>query len=98
MPPKGYWRDLPIEIQKDFMGASFYLGGGKTGMARRIGWDEPCLTLTCSQLKNRLKDVIQTKPVHLLYENMQEYKRFQTIGNFQDQLINNTNKLEMLCQ
>ena len=44
MPPKGYWRDLPIDIQKEFMGGSFYLGGGKTGMARRIGWDEPCLT------------------------------------------------------
>lgn len=25
-----------------------FLGGGKTGIARRISWDEPCLTLTCS--------------------------------------------------
>ncbi|OFY73354.1 MAG: DNA (cytosine-5-)-methyltransferase, partial [Bacteroidetes bacterium RIFOXYA12_FULL_33_9] len=48
VPQKGYWRDLPLDIQKEFMGQSFYLGGGKTGMARRIGWDEPCLTLTCS--------------------------------------------------
>ncbi|MEZ4879051.1 MAG: DNA (cytosine-5-)-methyltransferase [Chitinophagales bacterium] len=48
VPPKGYWRDLPIEVQKEYMGGSFYLSGGKTGMARRIGWDEPCLTLTCS--------------------------------------------------
>lgn len=47
VPPKGYWRDLPLDIQKDYMGKSFYLGGGKTGMARRIGWDEPSLTLTC---------------------------------------------------
>ncbi|MEZ5049237.1 MAG: DNA (cytosine-5-)-methyltransferase [Saprospiraceae bacterium] len=38
VPPKGYWRDLPIDIQKEYMGGSFYLGGGKTGMARRIGW------------------------------------------------------------
>ena len=37
VPPKGYWRDLPLEIQKKFMGGSFYLGGGKTGIARRIG-------------------------------------------------------------
>jgi len=48
VPPKGYWRDLPADIQKEYMGGSFYLGGGKTGMARRIGWDEPSLTLTCS--------------------------------------------------
>lgn len=29
VPQKGYWRDLPLEIQKQFMGGSFYLGGGK---------------------------------------------------------------------
>ena len=27
---------------------SYFLTGGKTGMARRMSWDEPCLTLTCS--------------------------------------------------
>ena len=48
IPQKGYWRDLPLDIQKEYMQKSFFLGGGKTGMARRIGWDEPCLTLTCS--------------------------------------------------
>ena len=35
IPPGGYWRDLPINLQKDYMQKSFYLGGGKTGMARR---------------------------------------------------------------
>lgn len=25
----GYWRDLPIEIQKEYMGGSFKLEGGK---------------------------------------------------------------------
>ena len=30
------------------MGASFNSGGGKRGIARRISWDEPCLTLTTS--------------------------------------------------
>jgi len=48
VPPGGYWRDLPDEIAKEFMGSSYYSGGGRTGMARRISWDEPCLTLTCS--------------------------------------------------
>jgi DNA (cytosine-5)-methyltransferase 1 len=49
VPPKGYWRDLPVRYSETFMAVLF--GGGKTGMARRIGWDEPCLTLTCSPAK-----------------------------------------------
>ena len=30
VPPGGYWKDLPVEIQKEYMKGSFYLGGGKT--------------------------------------------------------------------
>lgn len=48
VPPGGCWVDLPVEIAKDYMGKSYYSGGGRRGMARRISWDEPCLTLTCS--------------------------------------------------
>ncbi len=48
VPEGGYWRDLPIELQKEYMQGSFYLGGGKTGMARRLAWDEPSLTLVCT--------------------------------------------------
>jgi len=45
IPGGGYWRDLPEKLQKEYMGASYYLGGGKTGMARRLSWNEPSLTL-----------------------------------------------------
>ena len=48
VPEGGYWRDLPEVVQRDYMGASFFMGGGKTGMARRLAWDEPSLTLTCN--------------------------------------------------
>src|SRR5699024_1033352 len=48
VPSGGYWRDLPDEIAREYMGKSYFLGGGKTGMARRISWDEPSLTLTTS--------------------------------------------------
>jgi len=75
VPPKGYWRDLPIEIQKNFMGASFYLGGGKTGMARRIGWDEPCLTLTCSPAQ---KQTERCHPDETRPFTVREYARIQT--------------------
>ena len=75
VPQKGYWRDLPLEIQKQFMGGSFYLGGGKTGIARRIGWEEPCLTLTCSPAQ---KQTERCHPEETRPFTVREYARIQT--------------------
>lgn len=75
VPPKGYWRDLPIDVQKEYMGKSFYLGGGKTGMARRIGWDEPSLTLTCSPAQ---KQTERCHPDETRPFTVREYARIQT--------------------
>lgn len=75
VPQKGYWRDLPLSIQKEFMGQSFYLGGGKTGIARRIGWDEPCLTLTCSPAQ---KQTERCHPEETRPFTIREYARIQT--------------------
>lgn len=75
IPPKGYWRDLPVEMQKEYMLKSFYLGGGKTGMARRIGWDEPCLTLTCSPAQ---KQTERCHPDETRPFTTREYARIQT--------------------
>lgn len=75
VPPKGYWRDLPVDIQKEYMGGSFYLGGGKTGMARRIGWDEPSLTLTCSPAQ---KQTERCHPDETRPFTVREYARIQT--------------------
>lgn len=75
VPPKGYWRDLPVDIQKEYMGGSFYLGGGKTGMARRMGWDEPSLTLTCSPAQ---KQTERCHPDETRPFTVREYARIQT--------------------
>jgi DNA (cytosine-5)-methyltransferase 1 len=75
VPPKGYWRDLPLDIQKDFMGGSFHLEGGKTGIARRIGWDEPSLTLTCSPAQ---KQTERCHPDETRPFTVREYARIQT--------------------
>lgn len=48
VPPGGCWRDLPEDVARAYMKGSYNLGGGKTGMARRISWDEPSLTILCS--------------------------------------------------
>lgn len=75
VPPKGYWRDLPLDLQKEFLGGSYYLGGGKTGIARRIGWDEPCLTLTCSPAQ---KQTERCHPEETRPFTVREYARIQT--------------------
>ncbi len=75
VPPGGYWRNLPIEIQKEYMLKSFYLGGGKTGMARRISWDEPSLTLTCAPAQ---KQTERCHPDETRPFTVREYARIQT--------------------
>lgn len=40
-----YWKDLPKECQREALGHSFDLGGGKTGFYRRLAWDKPSPTL-----------------------------------------------------
>lgn len=75
VPPGGYWRDLPLDLQKEYMQKSFYLGGGKTGMARRISWDEPSLTLTCSPAQ---KQTERCHPDETRPFTVREYARIQT--------------------
>ena len=75
VPPWGYWKDLPLELQKEYMQWSFFLGGGKTWIARRISWDEPCLTLTCSPAQ---KQTERCHPEEIRPFTIREYARIQT--------------------
>lgn len=75
VPMGGYWKDLPVELQKEYMGGSFALEGGKTGMARRLSLDEPSLTLTCAPAQKQTERChpIETRPL-----TIREYARIQT--------------------
>jgi len=75
VPPGGSWVDLPYNVQIDYMGKSFYSGGGKRGMARRISWDEPCLTLTCSPSQ---KQTERCHPDETRPFTVREYARIQS--------------------
>lgn len=75
VPQGGYWRDLPEALQKEYMLKSFYLGGGKTGMARRMSWQEPSLTLTCSPAQ---KQTERCHPEETRPFTVREYARIQT--------------------
>ncbi len=75
VPMGGYWKDLPEDVQQDYMGASYFLGGGKTGMARRLSLDEPSLTLTCAPAQKQTERChpTETRPL-----TIREYARIQT--------------------
>jgi len=74
VPPGGYWRDLPKEIAKKYMGKSYYSSGGRTGMARRLSWDEPSLTLTTSPAQ---KQTERCHPDETRPFTVREYARIQ---------------------
>ena len=75
VPPGGYWRDLSDELQREYMQKSYFLSGGKTGMARRLSWDEPSLTLTCAPAQKQTERCHpeETRPL-----SVREYARVQT--------------------
>ena len=75
VPEGGDWRDLPVDVQREYMGGSFNLGGGKTGMARRLSMDEPSLTLTCAPAQKQTERChpTETRPL-----TVREYARIQT--------------------
>tara|TARA_Y100001968_G_scaffold278838_1_gene274418 strand:+ start:7410 stop:8672 length:1263 start_codon:yes stop_codon:yes gene_type:complete len=75
VPPGGYWRDLPENLQREYMRGSYFLGGGKTGLARRLSWDEPSLTLTCAPAQKQTERCHpeETRPL-----TIREYARIQT--------------------
>ena len=75
VPEGGFWKDLPDEIQREYMKASYYAGGGKTGIARRLHMDEPSLTLTCAPA---MKQTERCHPTAARPLTVNEYARIQT--------------------
>lgn len=75
VPPGGYWRDLPDVLQREYMKGSYFLEGGKTGLARRLSWDAPSLTLTCAPAQNQTE---RCHPSESRPLTVREYARIQT--------------------
>lgn len=79
VPPGGCWVNMPTKMQKKYMGKSFYSTGGRRGMGRRISWDEPCLTLTCSP-GQKMTD--RCHPDEERPFTIREYARIQTFPDY----------------
>ncbi len=69
-----YWKDLPVELQKEALGKSYALGGGKTGFLRRLAWNQPSPTLVTDPTMpaTDLGHPTEDRPL-----SVQEYKRIQ---------------------
>lgn len=48
VPPGGYWRDIPPDIARCYMKSCWNMGGGRTGILRRLSLDEPSLAVLTS--------------------------------------------------
>lgn len=74
VPVGGFWRHLPEEVAKAYMGNSYYAGGGRTGFAKRLSWDDPSPTLTCSPAQKQTERCHpdETRPL-----TVREYARIQ---------------------
>lgn len=73
------WKNLPLEMQKEAMGKSFYSGGGKSGFLRRLSWDRPSPTVVthpampatdlCHPTENRPLSVQEYKGIQQFPDN-----------------------------
>ena len=89
------WRNLTEELQKEALGKSYYLGGGKTGFFRRLSWDKPSPTLVThpAMPATDLGHPEEDRPLSVLeYKRIQEFpdkwkikgsliNRYKQIGN-----------------
>lgn len=71
----GCWRDLPDNIAREYLGGSYHLGGGKTGIARKMSWDEAGLTVLCTPAQ---KQTDRCHPDELRPFSIRENARIQS--------------------
>jgi DNA (cytosine-5)-methyltransferase 1 len=75
IPQGGCWVNLPEEKQREYLGGSYFSGGGKRGILYRLSMEKSCLTLLCTPSQK------QTERCHPLEErplSIREYARIQT--------------------
>lgn len=75
VPAGGYWRDIDPDIAKKYMKTCWDMEGGRTGILRRIGLDEPCLTVLTSP---GMKQTDRCHPLEVRPFSYRENARIQT--------------------
>ncbi|MBW4659167.1 MAG: DNA cytosine methyltransferase [Drouetiella hepatica Uher 2000/2452] len=74
LKPGQHWRNLPVELHAEALGASYHASGGKTGFYRRLAWDKPSPTLVThpAMPATDLAHPEEDRPL-----SIEEYKRIQ---------------------
>lgn len=75
VPPGGYWRDIDPAIAKEYMKTCWDMGGGRTGILRRIGLDEPSLTVLTNP---GMKQTDRCHPLEVRPFSVRENARLQS--------------------
>jgi len=81
VPPGGYWRDIPEEIAKEYMKSCWNMGGGRTGILRRMSLDEPSLAVLTSPTQ---KQTERCHPVEARPFSVRENARIQSFPDTWD--------------
>lgn len=95
IPPGGCWVNLPVELQKSYMGNSYYSKGGRRGILKRLDMNKPCLTLLTSPSQKQTERChpVETRPLQTLeYARIQsfpdDYKFFGSVNQIYKQIGN----------
>ena len=75
VPPGGYWKDIDPDIAKEYMKNCWFMGGGRTGILRRLSLDEPSLTVLTSP---QMKQTERCHPVEVRPFSVRENARIQS--------------------
>ena len=75
VPPGGYWRNIDPTIAKSYMKTCWDMEGGRTGILRRIGLDEPSLAVLTNP---GMKQTDRCHPLEVRPFSYRENARFQT--------------------
>lgn len=79
VPAGGYWKDIPENIAKEYMKSCWNMGGGRTGILRRLSLDEPSLTVLTTP---QMKQTERCHPLEVRPFNIRENARIQSFPDY----------------
>ena len=75
VPPGGYWRDIDPVVARAYMKTCWNMGGGRTGILRRMSLEEPSLTVLTNP---GMKQTDRCHPIEVRPFSYRENARLQT--------------------
>lgn len=75
VPPGGYWKDIDPNIAQKYMKSCWFMGGGRTGILRRLSLDEPSLTVLTTP---QMKQTERCHPIEIRPFSVRENARIQS--------------------